>query len=294
MTFNQLLSTFAIPHALFGTVALATFWTAGLSKKGSPLHKAVGKIYLLAMIGIIVTALPLALSQALKGQWVGAAFLGYLAILVSHACRNAWLAIRRKRDFERYTGTGYRVSVGLLGISGVAVSVLGMVYGAWLLIIFGLLGPLSVLSARSLILNGPRVAQVVAEGTLRRHDRQRRGHAYRVPADRSAATDSRTRRPADSEPGLVRAARAVVHRRLVAGSSLHAAPGRAGKPGSLTRSGTSAPYSSRCLLRCRHAPRPGHFAPSRILTVQASTLPVRSVAKRPGHRTCRRLATTQW
>lgn len=156
MTFTQLLSTFAIPHALFGTVALATFWTAGLSKKGSPLHKIVGKIYLLAMTGIIVTALPLALSQALKGQWISAAFLGYLAILVSHACRNAWLAIRCKRDFERYTGTGYRVSVGLLGISGVAVSVLGMFYGAWLLIIFGLLGPLSVLSARSLIRNGPR------------------------------------------------------------------------------------------------------------------------------------------
>jgi uncharacterized membrane protein len=155
MTFNQLLSTFTIPHALFGTVALIAFWIAGLSKKGSPLHKAVGKLYLLAMIGIIVTALPLALSQALKGQWVGAAFLGYLAILVSHACRNAWLAIRWKRDFERYTGIGYRVSVGLLGISGVAVSVLGMVYGAWLLIIFGLLGPFFMLEARKRILNGP-------------------------------------------------------------------------------------------------------------------------------------------
>lgn len=159
MTFAQLLSTFAMPHALFGAVALLTFWIAGLSKKGSPLHKAVGKIYLLAMIGIIVTALPLALSQALKGQWVGAAFLGYLAILVSYACRNAWLAIRRKRDFDRYTGIGYRVSVGLLGMSGVAVSILGMVYGAWLLIIFGLLGPLAVMSARSLIRNGPQSAK---------------------------------------------------------------------------------------------------------------------------------------
>ena len=76
-------------------------------------------------------------------------------ILVSHACRNAWLAIRWKRDYARFTGTGYRVSVGLLGISGVAVSVLGMVYGAWLLIIFGLLGPFFMLEARKRILNGP-------------------------------------------------------------------------------------------------------------------------------------------
>lgn len=156
MTITQTLSAFAVPHALIGTVALATFWVAGLSKKGSPLHKTTGKVYLLAMIGIIVTALPLALSQALEGQWVGAVFLTYLAILVSHACRNAWLAIRRKRDFERYTGTGYRVSVALLGIAGVATSVLGIVYGAWILIIFGLLGPLSALDARALIRKGPQ------------------------------------------------------------------------------------------------------------------------------------------
>ncbi|MEX2497472.1 MAG: hypothetical protein WD397_01180 [Wenzhouxiangellaceae bacterium] len=155
MTFTQLLSAFAMPHALIGTVALVTFWTAGLSKKGSPLHKIVGKIYLLAMIGIVVTALPLALSQALKGQWVGAAFLGYLAILVSHACRNAWLAIRFKRDYARFTGTGYRVSAALLGISGAAVSVLGMVYGAWLLIIFGLIGPLGALEALKRVRNRP-------------------------------------------------------------------------------------------------------------------------------------------
>src|SRR6056297_1209686 len=156
MTVNQLLSAFATPHALAGTVALATFWTAGLAKKGSLLHKRAGKIYLLAMIGIVVTAVPLALSAALKGQWVGAAFLGYLVILVSHACRLAWTAIRWKRDFAKFSGTGYRVSSAILATSGAAVSVLGIVYGSWLLIIFGLLGPLNGFEARRLIRNGPQ------------------------------------------------------------------------------------------------------------------------------------------
>lgn len=156
MTIAQMLSGFAQPHALVGTVALATFWTAGLSKKGSPLHKRVGKIYLLAMIGVVVTAIPLALGHALEGQWLGAAFLGYLVILVSHSCRVAWLAIRWKRDFARFTGTGFRVSAVLLGLSGTAVSVLGVVYGAWLLIIFGLIGPLAALEARKLIRSGPQ------------------------------------------------------------------------------------------------------------------------------------------
>ncbi|MDZ7789018.1 MAG: hypothetical protein U5L08_00700 [Xanthomonadales bacterium] len=156
MTLAQALSGFAMPHALAGTLALATFWTAAAVKKGSPLHKRVGKIYLLAMIGVVATAIPLALSQALAGHWVGAAFLGYLVILVSHACRLAWTAIRYKRDFARYTGTGFRVSAVVLGLSGAAVSLLGMVYGAWLLIIFGLIGPLGALDARKLVRQGPQ------------------------------------------------------------------------------------------------------------------------------------------
>lgn len=155
MTLVQLLSGFAQPHAVIGTVALATFWTAAFAKKGSPLHKRIGKIYLLAMIGIVITALPLAVAAALEGQWVGAAFLGYLVVLVSHACRLAWLSIRWKRDFKRYVGTGYRVSNIILAVTGLAVAGLGLQYGAWILVIFGLIGPLGALEARKFIRNGP-------------------------------------------------------------------------------------------------------------------------------------------
>ena len=42
MTIAQVLSSFSIPHAVVGTVALVTFWTAALARKGSPLHKRVG------------------------------------------------------------------------------------------------------------------------------------------------------------------------------------------------------------------------------------------------------------
>ena len=155
MTFIELLSGFALPHALVGTVALVTFWTAGWAKKGSPLHKRAGKIYMIAMIAIVLTALPLILSQALQGQWVGATFLAYLVILVSHACRSAWLAIRYKRDFARYTGTGSRISAGLLSLSGIVVVIIGVQFGAWLLIMFGLIGPVTGWGALQLIRKGP-------------------------------------------------------------------------------------------------------------------------------------------
>lgn len=156
MTFIDLLSGFALPHALIGTVALVTFWTAGLARKGSPLHKGVGKIYLIAMVGIVLTAVPLALSMALKGHWVGATFLAYLVILVSHSCRMAWLAIRHKRDFARYTATGFRISAGLLAVSGAVVVAVGVQFEAWLLITFGLLGPLGGWDAWNLVRKGPQ------------------------------------------------------------------------------------------------------------------------------------------
>lgn len=47
-------------HVIAGVVALLTFWTTAFARKGSPLHRGVGKAYLLAMIGICVTAVPMA------------------------------------------------------------------------------------------------------------------------------------------------------------------------------------------------------------------------------------------
>ena len=40
---------FAMLHALFGTAALITFWSAAWMKKGSPRHRAIGKVFLLTM-----------------------------------------------------------------------------------------------------------------------------------------------------------------------------------------------------------------------------------------------------
>lgn len=155
-TIADLLSSVALPHALAGTVALVTFWMAGMARKGSPFHKGAGKVYMLAMIAVVLTAAPLALSLALEGHWVGATFLAYLVVLVSHSCRLAWMAVRRKRDFSSYIGTGFRISASLLALSGAAVAIVGFQYGAWLLIIFGMLGPIGGWDAWKLIREGPQ------------------------------------------------------------------------------------------------------------------------------------------
>ena len=55
-------------HSLAGAVSLLTFWLAAFARKGGPLHRGSGKVYLVAMLGICVTALPMAATFFLRGQ----------------------------------------------------------------------------------------------------------------------------------------------------------------------------------------------------------------------------------
>lgn len=99
--------TLLLTHAACGTVALATFWAAAFARKGSPLHRGVGKAYLLAMIGIVVTAIPMAITFYFRGLWPVAVFLGYLTVITSTSMWLGWRSIRRKRDQAAYRDKAY-------------------------------------------------------------------------------------------------------------------------------------------------------------------------------------------
>ena len=72
----NLMSLIVAAHVATGTVALATYWTAGLAQKGSPLHRRAGHGFLLAMLGILLTGALLALDALRSGKENAAAFLG--------------------------------------------------------------------------------------------------------------------------------------------------------------------------------------------------------------------------
>jgi hypothetical protein len=118
----------ALGHASLGTIALATFWTAGLSKKGSPLHRGAGKIYLLAMAGLLALALPMGVYIVAQGAVVMGSFLLYLLVITSNAVWLSWRAIRDKRDWLRYTGPVYRALKWLNLVSGVAIALVGLFF----------------------------------------------------------------------------------------------------------------------------------------------------------------------
>lgn len=132
-------------HVTAGTIALASFWCAALARKGSPPHVLAGRIYLIAMVAIILSGIPLVARFALEGAMVFAAFFGYLLFLVSFTCWTAWRAVRDKRHPERYAGPVYWVLLGLVACSGTAIVVLGLSRGSAILAAFGAIGPLASL-----------------------------------------------------------------------------------------------------------------------------------------------------
>jgi len=152
--FESAIEALTRAHALAGTLALMAFWCAALARKGSPFHRTIGRAYLITMVVVVVTIIPLTISQFANGHWVGPTFLLYLAALVSQASLTAWRAIRYKRNFARFAGPVFLGGVAFITLTGLGVTTLGIVFNSWILIMFGLIGPLSALGVRKLLAEG--------------------------------------------------------------------------------------------------------------------------------------------
>ncbi|RNF83698.1 hypothetical protein [Montanilutibacter psychrotolerans] len=137
MTAYQMLVAF---HGAIGVVALAAFWGAAALRKGSVLHRRVGQIYLIAMAGIVVTALPLAAAAFARGKPVIGVFLAYLVVITATGTWSAWRAIRDKHDVACYTGPVYVALAWLSLLSGVGSLAFGIRTGMPLLIGFSAVG----------------------------------------------------------------------------------------------------------------------------------------------------------
>jgi hypothetical protein len=127
-------------HAGAGALALLGFWLNAASRKGSPRHARVGQAYLLVMIVVMATAVPIAWRAFASGEPVRGAFLAYLVVITATPTWLAWRAIRDRLDFAAYTGPVYRLfAVGSIA-SGLAVLGTGLYYRVALLAGFSLVG----------------------------------------------------------------------------------------------------------------------------------------------------------
>ena len=136
----SLMSTIVAAHVAAGTVALATYWTAGLAKKGSVLHRRAGQGFLLAMVGILVSGAPLALAALRAGHENAAAFLGYLLLLVAQGCWSAWRAVRDRKSPPRYFSPVFWTLTIACVVAGAAMIWLGLRIGQPIFAVFGGVG----------------------------------------------------------------------------------------------------------------------------------------------------------
>jgi hypothetical protein len=112
-------------HIGLGTLALATFWIAGFSRKGSRVHRAAGKVYLPAMAGLLLAAVPMVLA-ALQHRPVLGSFLGYLMVITVTSVWCSWRAVKDKKDWARYTGPVFRGLMWANLASALAIAGVGL------------------------------------------------------------------------------------------------------------------------------------------------------------------------
>jgi uncharacterized membrane protein len=130
-------------HLLGGVFALCAFWTNAFLRKGGSAHRRVGRAYLIAMLTVIVTGLPLAADAFLKGQQVRGLFLTYLLSLTASACWTLWRAVRDKKQFARYAGLPFRAFAWSNMTLGTTALIFGALYQQPVLFGFSLVGIVS-------------------------------------------------------------------------------------------------------------------------------------------------------
>lgn len=132
--------TLVAVHGAAGTVSLATFWMAALARKGAPVHRGAGKVYFLAMLGVVATAVLMVPAFVERGLHGIAVFLSYLVLLVASGLWTGWHALKRKRDQPAFRGFAYRTfCVSLLAGSATVLGV-GIAMGNVLLMGFSSVG----------------------------------------------------------------------------------------------------------------------------------------------------------
>jgi hypothetical protein len=130
-------------HGLLGALALVTFWLAGLTRKGSPVHRKAGKVYLAAMVALLVPAVPLAIRIWVLTSWVGGVVLMYLEVIVATSVWVSWRALQDKRDWAKFAGPAYRGLAWANIGAGAVVLVVGLLFAnqmRFILVAFSLVG----------------------------------------------------------------------------------------------------------------------------------------------------------
>lgn len=136
----MLLDALLFAHVAGGAVGLFSFWVPAFTKKGGPLHRRAGRIYVRGMSVVLATALPLSLVSFARGQWLAGTFLLYLFIITGTALYGGMRALKSKAGPHEYITPMFKVTTWATLLGGAVVLVIGVWTQTWLLAGFSLIG----------------------------------------------------------------------------------------------------------------------------------------------------------
>ena len=144
-----------IGHVAAGLVALVAFWSAAILRKGSAAHRRAGRIYLLAMAGVLGSIPIIAAALLMQGEYLQVVRLPYVMLIASTAAWVAWRAIRDRLDPARFTGRVFRLLAVAMIASGLVFLAIGMKVGNVMTIGFALVGLIFGGAMLAFALRGP-------------------------------------------------------------------------------------------------------------------------------------------
>ncbi len=139
-----LFKTILTIHIAAGTISLITFWIPVFTKKGGNLHVKIGKIYVLMMWVVVISAAILCALRTIQGHYLIASFLGFLALITAGPLWYAIAILNYKKDIPEHILKTRKIILSAMVFLGGALVIWSLILRlegqAILLLIFGCLG----------------------------------------------------------------------------------------------------------------------------------------------------------
>lgn len=139
---------FLTVHIIAGTVSLILFWIPAFTRKGMNVHRLTGRWYVRFMWVVVITAGILSVKNIIIGNYIGAAFLGFLTLVTSSPLLHGISILKSKKSFSpSYIRSYKRFTIAMI-VTGLALLIYGGFFvteGArFLMLFFGMLGVMDI------------------------------------------------------------------------------------------------------------------------------------------------------
>ncbi|MEM6379195.1 MAG: hypothetical protein AAF705_13350 [Bacteroidota bacterium] len=114
-------------HIPFGMLSLILFWIPIGFRKGSPMHKKVGRQYYITMWIVVISAFLLSIINLITGRMMSAVFLGFLSIITAYPLWYSYEILKQGRQWTDRYFMFRKAFVSTLFLSGVAIFLLGAI-----------------------------------------------------------------------------------------------------------------------------------------------------------------------